>query len=88
MTEKELNKLISNRLNLLLKQKVLNTAELANLTGTSHPTATKWRSGLHDFKISDIAMIEKAIGEKLIEITVIETKTITVTRKETLSFSV
>lgn len=60
---------VAERLDSLLTQKGITQRALAQKLGKRESEVSRWLTGRHNFTLHTIALIEDAIGEKLIEVT-------------------
>lgn len=70
----ELNYGISERIYQILKEKGMSKRDLARLTGKKESEVSRWFSFGHNFTCKTIAMIQVSLGEPIIEIAVVSTK--------------
>ncbi len=59
---------ISNRLDLLMREKGLSKKQLAEAIGKRPSEITRWLSGEHNFTISTLAMLSSFFGQPIIEV--------------------
>ena len=70
----ELNYGISERIYQILQEKGMSKRDLAKLTGNKESEVSRWFSFGHNFTCKTIAMIQVSLGEPIIEIAVVSTK--------------
>lgn len=61
---------ISNRLDLLMKEKGLSKKQLADAIGKRPSEITRWLSGEHNFTISTLAMLSTFFGQPIITLNI------------------
>lgn len=66
--ESELSYGIARRIHDILDRKRLSQADLAKKTGKTPAEVSRWMSGTQNFTVKTIALIESALGEKLISV--------------------
>lgn len=66
--EARLSFAISNRLDMLMKEKGLNRSQLAEAIGKRPNEITRWLSGEHNFTISTLAMLSTFFGRPIIKV--------------------
>lgn len=66
--EAKLSFQISNRLDLLMKEKGLSKKQLADAIGKRPSEITRWLSGEHNFTISTLAMLSSYFGQPIITV--------------------
>ena len=59
---------ISNRLDLLMREKGLSKKQLADAIGKRPSEITRWLSGEHNFTISTLAMLSSFFGQPIITV--------------------
>ena len=59
---------ISNRLDLLMKEKGLSRKQLADAMGKRPSEITRWLSGEHNFTISTLAMLSSFFGQPIVTV--------------------
>ena len=59
---------IASRIDALMKEKGISKKQLAELTHRRPSDVTRWLGGGHNFTCKTIAMIQMALGEKIVEI--------------------
>ncbi len=67
-TEARLSFQISNRLDLLMKEKGLSKKQLADAIGKRPSEITRWLSGEHNFTLSTLAMLSAFFGKPIISV--------------------
>lgn len=60
---------IAERIDAVMKAKGISKKQLAELTHRRPSDVTRWLGGGHNFTCKTIAMIQQALGEKIIEVT-------------------
>ena len=60
---------IAERIDVIMKEKGISKKQLAELTHRRPSDVTRWLGGSHNFTCKTIAMIQQALGEKIVEIT-------------------
>ena len=64
----DLNFDISERIYQILQQKGMTKRELAHLTGKKESEVSRWFMFGHNFTCKTIALIQLALGEKIVEV--------------------
>lgn len=64
----ELSYGVAKRLDALLKEESMTRHELAQRMGKRDSEVSKWLTGRHNFTLSTIAGIEKAIGKQIVSV--------------------
>jgi len=59
---------IAERIDAVMKAKGISKKQLAELTHRRPSDVTRWLGGGHNFTCKTIAMIQQALGEKIVEI--------------------
>ena len=59
---------IASRIDAIMKEKGISKKQLAELTHRRPSDVTRWLGGGHNFTCKTIAMIQLALGEKIIEV--------------------
>lgn len=59
---------ISNKLDVLMKERGLNRKQLAEAMGKRPNEVTRWLSGEHNFTIATIAMLSEFFGKSIITV--------------------
>ena len=59
---------IAERIDAIMKEKGISKKQLAELTHRRPSDVTRWLGGGHNFTCKTIAMIQQALGEKIVEI--------------------
>ena len=59
---------IASRIDAIMKEKGISKKQLAELTHRRPSDVTRWLGGGHNFTCKTIAMIQQALGEKIVEI--------------------
>ncbi len=59
---------IAERIDTIMKEKGISKKQLAELTHRRPSDVTRWLGGGHNFTCKTIAMIQLALGEKIVEI--------------------
>ena len=67
-TEARLSFQISNRLDLLMKEKGLSKKQLADAIGKRPSEITRWLCGEHNFTLSTLAMLSAFFGKPIISV--------------------
>ena len=60
---------IAERIDAIMKEKGISKKQLAELTHRRPSDVTRWLGGGHNFTCKTIAMIQLALGEKIVEVT-------------------
>ncbi|GAA0543666.1 helix-turn-helix domain-containing protein [Chitinophaga japonensis] len=58
---------IIDQISAILQRKGMTQRDLANLMGKRESEISKWMRGTHNFTLSTISAIQKALGEKIID---------------------
>lgn len=66
--ETRLSFAISNKLEVLMREKGLNRKQLAEAIGKRPNEITRWLSGEHNFTISTLAMLSTFFGQPIITV--------------------
>lgn len=66
--EARLSFAISNRLDVLMKERGLNRKQLAEAIGKRPNEITRWLSGEHNFTIATLAMLSTYFGRPIISV--------------------
>ncbi|MBD5321167.1 MAG: helix-turn-helix transcriptional regulator [Bacteroides sp.] len=66
--ETRLSFAISNKLDILMKERGLNRKQLAEAIGKRPNEITRWLSGEHNFTISTISMLSSFFGQPIITV--------------------
>lgn len=66
--ESRLSFAISNRLDVLMKERGLNRKQLADAMGKRPNEVTRWLSGEHNFTISTLAKLSTFFGQSIIAV--------------------
>lgn len=66
--ETRLSFAISNRLDLLMREKGLNKKQFAEALGKRPNEVTRWLSGEHNFTISTLALLSTFFGKPIITV--------------------
>ena len=64
----EITEGIASRIDAVMKEKGISKKQLAELTHRRPSDVTRWLGGGHNFTCKTIAMIQLALGEKIVEI--------------------
>ena len=64
----DLNFSISERIHEIIQRKGMTKRDLARLTGKKESEVSRWFMFGHNFTCKTIAMIQQALGEKIVEI--------------------
>ena len=59
---------IASRIDAIMKEKGISKKQLAELTHRRPSDVTRWLGGGHNFTCKTIAMIQQALGEKIVEV--------------------
>ena len=59
---------IASRIDAIMKEKGISKKQLAELTLRRPSDVTRWLGGGHNFTCKTIAMIQQALGEKIVEV--------------------
>ena len=59
---------IADKIYELIRRKGLSQKEFAHLAGTSEAAVSKWIGGGHNFTLSTLAKISRALGEDVIKV--------------------
>ena len=59
---------IAERIDAIMKEKGISKKQLAELTHRRPSDVTRWLGGGHNFTCKTIAMIQQALGEKIVEV--------------------
>ena len=59
---------IAERIDAIMKEKGISKKQLAELTHRRPSDVTRWLGGGHNFTCKTIAMIQLALGEKIVEV--------------------
>ena len=59
---------IAERIDTVMKAKGISKKQLAELTHRRPSDVTRWLGGGHNFTCKTIAMIQQALGEKIVEV--------------------
>ena len=60
---------IASRIDAIMREKGISKKQLAELTHRRPSDVTRWLGGGHNFTCKTIAMIQQALGEKIVEVT-------------------
>lgn len=66
--ETQLSFAISNRLDVLMREKGLNKKQFAEALGKRPNEITRWLSGEHNFTISTLAMLSTFFGQPIVTV--------------------
>jgi antitoxin component HigA of HigAB toxin-antitoxin module len=55
-----------NKIHEIMEKQGKTQQDLANLIGRKESEISRWMQGTHDFRLSEIALIESRLGERLI----------------------
>ena len=64
----DLSFLIIDRIHSILQERGLKQKDLADMLGKKESEISKWMRGTHNFTIDTISMIEKALGQPILQV--------------------